>query len=443
MKFQDININNKLKRALSDLKYETPSPIQEEAIPVLLEGHDMIGVAQTGTGKTCAFMVPIIQKIMQQTENFRSIKALILTPTRELAIQIYENTLAYSKYTRIKSLAIFGGVKEGTQKTSLKNGVDILIATPGRLLDFLNQKCISVANVETFVLDEADRMLDMGFIKDVQKIIKHIPSKRQTLLFSATMPKDIRELCNTILVDPVTITVTPPATTVDAISQKLYYVDKVNKPDFLSDLIKSEGIFRALVFSRTKYGADKIAKFLIKKGIKASAIHGDKSQNARQKALNDFKDNKLQVLVATDIASRGIDIQELSHVINYDLPDTPETYVHRIGRTARAGHEGIAITLCSFPESDMVKEIEKTCKIKIPVFENIKYPMTDFSTPEKKGSNNKKNSMPKFKDDKKPLKEAFDKKKHSKSINHGKKTTKPNEKAAKNFGAYRNEKKGR
>ncbi len=397
MTFEDFKISKKIKKVLLELNYQTPSPIQEQAIPVLLEGSDVLGCAQTGTGKTCAFMVPIINSIVTQTPK-KGIKALVLTPTRELAIQIYENTVAYSRYSNVKSLAIFGGVKEGLQKQRIKSGVDILIATPGRLIDFVNQKVVDLRTVEFFVLDEADRMLDMGFVKDVNKIISLVPKKRQTMLFSATMPDSIKEICDRILVNPVHITITPPSTTVEAINQTVYMVDKANKMNLLCDLIKEKNMFSALVFSRTKHGADKICKYLVANKISADAIHGNKSQNARQKALKDFKQNKIQVLVATDIAARGIDIDFLSHVINFDLPEVSESYVHRIGRTARAGRSGDAISFCCIDEVNLLRDIEKDCKIKIEVNENHNYKMKVFekSPPKQRGrQSNKDNAVKK------------------------------------------------
>ncbi len=390
MTFNEFDLSKNIKKALQDINYETPSPIQEQAIPVLLEGKDVLGCAQTGTGKTCAFMVPILNKILTTNKTYK-IRSLILTPTRELAIQIYESTLAYSKYTNIKSLAIFGGVKEGMQKQRLAQGVDVLIATPGRLLDFINQGVVNIKNIEFFVLDEADRMLDMGFIKDVNKVINLLPKKRQTLLFSATMPESIVEICNRILTNPIKITVTPPNTTVEKIKQSVYLVDKINKLNLLVDVIVDNKMFSVLVFSRTKHGANKICEYLVKTGIKAAAIHGNKSQNARQQALNDFKKNKIQVLVATDIVSRGIDIDYLSNVINFDAPEDSETYVHRIGRTARAGREGEATSFICFDELDILKQIKKDCKVDLVEMKH-NYPMKLLFKSEKKQQNNRKKS---------------------------------------------------
>lgn len=383
MRFSDFKLNEVILKALEKQGYEEPSEIQQLAIPHILEKKDVLGCAQTGTGKTCAFMVPLIQRILNNPKS-GDIKALILTPTRELAIQILDNTKDYAAFTKIKAGAIYGGVKEGSQKSMLINGVDILIATPGRLIDFIQQGVVDISRIQYFVLDEADRMLDMGFIVDVKRIMKEIPRKRQTLLFSATMPDTILKLCDELLHEPARVSVTPPSTTVELIDQKLYFVDKENKMRLLVDMLKNDGIFTALIFCRTKHGADKITHSLTASGISALAIHGNKSQNARQRALAAFKAAKIQALVTTDITARGIDIDYLSHVFNYDLPDTPETYVHRIGRTARAGRSGVSITFCSFNEIDMLKEIEKLIKVKIPVIEEHPYPMKNFSEEKKK-----------------------------------------------------------
>lgn len=413
MKFEELNLSKKVKKALEDINYETPSPIQEQAIPALLEGRDVLGCAQTGTGKTCAFMVPIVNKILTENPTYKT-RALILAPTRELAIQIYENTVKYAKYTNIKSAVIFGGVKEGAQKEKLKKGVDILIATPGRLLDFINQRVVDLRKIDFFVLDEADTMLDMGFVRDVNKIIDNIPKQRQTMLFSATLPDSIVELCNKLLTDPLRITITPPSTTVEKIKQSVYLVDKANKLSLLKDIIKEQNMFSVLVFSRTKHGADKINNYLLKEKIKSAAIHGNKSQNARQKALTDFKKNTIQVLVATDIAARGIDIDYLSNVVNFDAPDVSETYVHRIGRTARAGREGEATSFICIDEVDMLKQIERDCKVKIEEIKH-KYPMKNFEKSPKKGKNNSKspkntqNNKPKENNQSKPKKKFYSK----------------------------------
>ncbi len=383
MLFKEFDLSSQILRSLEEQKYEEASPIQELAIPAILAGNDILGCAQTGTGKTCAFVAPMIQKIFEQPSS-KKIKGLIISPTRELAIQIYENAKIYGKYTNIKVAAIYGGISEQNQKRELSQGVDILVATPGRLLDFINQKVVNISAIDYFVLDEADRMLDMGFINDIKKIIKYIPSKRQTLLFSATIPDTIKVLCNQLLNNPIHINVTPPTPTVEKVVQKLYYVDKNNKTNLLIDIIKNNSIPSALVFSRTKHGADRIQKFLMRAGISSAAIHGNKSQTARQNALNSFKDNKIKVLVATDIAARGIDVDNLSHVFNYDLPDTAETYVHRIGRTARAGKAGEAIAFCCIDECDMIKEIETACKVKLEKMDSRDFEMKVFTKTEKK-----------------------------------------------------------
>ena len=377
MKFENLNVIEPILRALKDEGYECPSPIQEQAIPPALEGRDLLGCAQTGTGKTAAFAVPIIQTIYGQKnkESKRLIQSLILTPTRELAVQIEESFRSYGRYTNLRYLAIYGGVSQNPQTQALRRGVDILIATPGRLMDLINQRQVNLQNVKIFVLDEADRMLDMGFIHDVKKVITYIPAKRQTLFFSATMPREISDLVNTILTDPVKIAVTPVASTVEIVEQYVYFVDKNNKKKLLVDLLKDKDITSALVFTRTKFDADKVVKELAANKIKALAIHGDKSQNARQMALNSFKNGEVRVLLATDIAARGIDINELSHVINYNIPNMPETYVHRIGRTGRAGLGGTAISFCEYEEKPFLKDIQKLIKKNINVAENNPYPM--------------------------------------------------------------------
>lgn len=358
-------------KALGDEGYTVPTPIQQQAIPVILQQKDLLGCAQTGTGKTAAFSIPLLQLMHQQqqegNDQRRIIKTLILTPTRELAIQIGESIRVYGKYLNLKHLVIFGGVSQFNQVNALRRGVDILVATPGRLLDLLNQHHVSLRDIQFFVLDEADRMLDMGFVHDVKRIISRLPQQRQTLFFSATMPPEIQQLANTLLKQPVKVTVTPPATTAELVEQSLYYTEKHNKPSLLVHLLKDESIKTALVFARTKYGADKIAKNLNRSGIPAAAIHGDKSQNSRQAALHNFKTRKTRILVATDIAARGIDIDELSHVINYELPNVPETYVHRIGRTGRAGASGIAISFCDYEEKIFLKDIQKLINQLIPV----------------------------------------------------------------------------
>ncbi|UZH55731.1 DEAD/DEAH box helicase [Salinimicrobium tongyeongense] len=375
MSFKKLDLDEALLKALDTQGYTRPTPIQKQAIPVVLSGKDLLGVAQTGTGKTAAFGLPILQLLNEKKFSGKAVRALILTPTRELAIQIDESLAAYGKYTRLKHSVIFGGVSQHAQVDKLKRGVDILVATPGRLLDLMNQGFINLKSLEIFVLDEADRMLDMGFIHDVKKVIKSLPERRQTLFFSATMPEEIQSLAKMMLKNPVKVEVTPPSSTVDKIDQWVYFTNKPDKRKLLLHLLETNGIKTALVFTRTKHGADKVARFLDKAKISSAAIHGNKSQNARQKALKNFKNGNLNVLVATDIAARGIDIDELGHVFNFDLPNVPETYVHRIGRTGRAGNEGIAISFCAADERKELKDIEKLASIKIPVVEEHPYPM--------------------------------------------------------------------
>ncbi len=362
MTFKELNISEPILKALADKNYETPTPIQEKAIPVALKGTDLLGLAQTGTGKTAAFSIPIIQQLDQQpvsANQKRTVKALILTPTRELAIQIDECFRDYTKYTNLRHTVIFGGVNQKPQVDELKRGIDILIATPGRLLDLIGQKHISLNNIQHFVLDEADRMLDMGFVHDIKRLLPMLPKQRQTLFFSATMPVAIANLSKSILHNPVKVEVAPVSSVVDTIEQFLYYVEKTEKGELLVSLLKKDQKKSVLVFSRTKHGADRIARILNKKGIGCEAIHGNKTQTARQRALTNFKSKKTRVIVATDIAARGIDIANLEMVINYDLPDVPETYVHRIGRTGRAGNSGTALTFCSQEEKDILKNIQK------------------------------------------------------------------------------------
>lgn len=371
MTFENLNLIEPILKALQEEGYETPTPIQGEAIPIVLNGRDLLGCAQTGTGKTAAFSIPILQKLHEKgrSKGRRVIKALVLTPTRELAIQIGDSFQAYGHYTGINHVVIFGGVSQVPQVEALHRGVDILIATPGRLLDLIGQGMIDLQTLEYFVLDEADRMLDMGFIHDIKRILPLLPSKRQTLFFSATMPPEIAKLADSILYKPEKVEVTPPASTVDMIDQSVYFVEKADKKGLLIELLENPEIESALVFSRTKYGADKIARFLNKAGILADAIHGEKSQTARQRALSNFKEHRIKVLVATDIAARGIDVEELAYVINNDLPEVPETYVHRIGRTGRAGRSGIAVSFCSSDEMPLLKDIQKLIGKKIPVVE--------------------------------------------------------------------------
>jgi ATP-dependent RNA helicase RhlE len=376
MTFEHLNLIEPILKALKTEGYTHPTPIQQQAIPLLLERKDLLGCAQTGTGKTAAFAIPIIQLMMQDktpVHGKRPIKALVLTPTRELAIQIEESFANYGKNTPLKYRVIFGGVNQYAQVEAIKAGVDILIATPGRLLDLMNQRLVDISTIQFFVLDEADRMLDMGFVHDVKRIIAKLPAKRQSLFFSATMPPEIVTLANTILVNPAKVEVTPVSSTVDKINQVVYFVDKGNKKNLLIDILKDKTIERALVFARTKHGSDKIAKELIKMGIQAQAIHGNKSQNARQNALNNFKSKLTRVLVATDIAARGIDIDELSHVINFELPNIPESYVHRIGRTGRAGASGVAIAFCDAEEKEYLRDIQKLIGKKIPVNDDHAY----------------------------------------------------------------------
>ncbi|MCC5936175.1 MAG: DEAD/DEAH box helicase [Lunatimonas sp.] len=373
MPFKNLGIIDSILKAVANEGYTTPTPIQQQAIPLVLGGRDLLGCAQTGTGKTAAFAIPIIQLLSLQKQKRPGIKALILTPTRELAIQIDESFAAYGKFAGIRHTVIFGGVSQLHQTNALKRGVEVLVATPGRLLDLINQRFVDLRNLEIFVLDEADRMLDMGFIHDVKKIIALLPQKRQTLFFSATMPPEIQKLADTLLTKPAFVEVTPPSSTVDKIQQQLFLTYKADKPKLLLHLLKDKNIGSALVFTRTKHGADKVVKFLVKENVKAAAIHGNKSQNARQNALKDFKSGKLQVLVATDIAARGIDIDELANVFNFDLPNIPETYVHRIGRTGRAGNSGVAMSFCDAEELKDLKDIEKLIGKKIPVVQNHPY----------------------------------------------------------------------
>ena len=370
MTFKELNIITPILQAIEHEGYEIPSPIQQQAIPMLLEGKDILGSAQTGTGKTLAFAVPILQGLYQQQTNPSikpRIQALILAPTRELAEQIKESFRNYGKNLNLKIEVIYGGVSQRNQEIALRRGVDVLIATPGRLMDLMNQGLVHLEHVKYLVLDEADRMLDMGFIRDVRKIVSFIPEQRQTALFSATVPKDILDLANSLLKDPIRVAVTPVETTLDVIKQSLYYVAKKDKTNLLINLLVNPKLASVLVFTRTKHGANKLVKELLSYGVKTEAIHGNKSQNHRLKVLNEFKERKLRVLVATDIAARGIDIDELSHVINYDLPETPETYIHRIGRTGRAGLSGEALSFCHKDELNLLKAIEKHIKQTIPV----------------------------------------------------------------------------
>lgn len=362
MTFQELNISEPVMKALKEKKYDTPTPIQQQAIPVAMTGMDVLGIAQTGTGKTAAFAIPIIEQLRNTPGNKRvkqPIKALILTPTRELAIQIEEAFAEYGKYTELKHTVIFGGVKQKSQTDRLNRGTDILIATPGRLLDLISQGYINLGSITHFVLDEADRMLDMGFIHDIKRLLPMLPQKKQTMLFSATMPGEIVAISKSLLYKPARVEVAPVASVVDTIEQHVYFVEKPKKIDLLVNLLDKQNGKSILVFSRTKHGADKIVRLLRKKQINCEAIHGNKSQNARQNALNNFKSGKIHIIVATDIAARGIDIHNLGVVINYDLPDIAETYVHRIGRTGRAGNSGVAFTFCSQEEYPMVRSIQQ------------------------------------------------------------------------------------
>ena len=382
MTFRELGLSAPILTALEEQGYDIPSPIQEKAIPPALQGRDILGCAQTGTGKTCAFATPILQRLDVPVAG-HPIRALILTPTRELAIQIGESFEAYGKHLPLRTAVIFGGVSQTPQADKIRRGVDILIATPGRLGDLHNQKLVDLSRLEIFVLDEADRMLDMGFIHDVKKILTWLPKKKQTLFFSATMPPEITNLVNSLLNDPVRVEVTPVSSPVEAISQTLYFVDKNNKPKLLAQLVHTMNIPQALIFTRTKHGANKVAHALLKADITATAIHGNKSQTARQQALADFKSGAIRCLVATDIAARGIDIEELSHVFNFNLPEVAETYVHRIGRTGRAGREGSAIAFCDFSEKSLLKDVEKLMGRKIQVVDNHNFPMVDLSMPKK------------------------------------------------------------
>ena len=384
MTFESLGLIDPILRALKDEGYTTPTPIQAQAIPSLLQGRDLLGCAQTGTGKTAAFAIPILQdlynKKKQDPAKFSDrgqtdIKALILTPTRELAIQIEESFRAYGRYLGLRHLVIFGGVSQHAQTAALQKGVDILVATPGRLLDLMDQRFVHLHHISLFVLDEADRMLDMGFVHDVKKVIARLPKHRQSLFFSATMPSEIVSLANSILHDPMKVEVTPVSSTADTVDQSVYVVNKGDKKSLLNHLLKDKAIKRALVFTRTKHGADKVVKDLDKIGVKAAAIHGNKSQNARQKALGDFKTSQIRILVATDIAARGIDVDDLTHVINYEIPNVPETYVHRIGRTGRAGASGKAISFCDEEEKEFLRDIQKLIGKKVPIISDHPYPL--------------------------------------------------------------------
>jgi len=366
--FNDFGLAEPITRALSEEKYVTPTPIQAQAIPVLLQGRDLIGIAQTGTGKTAAFALPILNRLAtaRARPESKTCRVLVLSPTRELSGQILDSFRAYGRHLRIQTALAIGGVSMGKQVRSLLNGVDVLVATPGRLLDLMQSNAVRLNKIDTFVLDEADRMLDMGFINDIRRIVTKLPAQRQTLLFSATMPQDIAELAKQMLKDPATVAVTPVASTAERIAQRIVHLDRGAKQGTLAEILRTEPVDRALVFTRTKHGADKVVRGLEKSGIPAAAIHGNKSQGQRERVLADFRSGKVRTLIATDIAARGIDVDGVSHVINYDLPNIPESYVHRIGRTARAGAEGVAISLCSADELPYLKDIEKLIKMSIP-----------------------------------------------------------------------------
>lgn len=380
MQFEELNIIEPILKALKEENYSEPTSIQEKSIPIILDRKDVLGSAQTGTGKTAAFAIPILQHLYldrQQQNKPRTINALIITPTRELAIQIGESFTTYGRYTGLRNTVIFGGVKQGNQTSALKRGVDILVATPGRLLDLMNQGLVRLNDIEYFVLDEADNMLDMGFIHDIKKIIASLPVKRQSLFFSATMPDNIVGLSRTILKRPVKVEASQVSSTADTVQQYLYYTNKSDKTELLAHILDEHNIDQVLVFCRTKHGADRVTRNLNKKRINSAAIHGDKAQNSRQRVLQQFKDRELRVLVATDIAARGIDINKLKFVINFDIPNVPETYVHRIGRGGRAGDEGIAISICEPEENIYIKDIEKLITQKIEVISNNPFPQTD------------------------------------------------------------------
>jgi ATP-dependent RNA helicase RhlE len=380
MKFEELKLIEPILRALKEKGYEKATAIQAQAIIPILEKNDILGCAQTGTGKTAAFAIPTLQ-ILHEEQKFekgpKRIKSLIITPTRELAIQIGESFTTYGKYLNLEHTVIFGGVKQHFQTKKLQRGVDILIATPGRLLDLMNQKLIDLKDVKIFTLDEADRMLDMGFIHDIKKIIAKLPIKKQSLFFSATMPEEITDLTNKLLVNPKRVQVDAVSSTAEKVEQRIYHVDKNKKNNLLVHLLGGESVKSALVFTRTKHGANKVTSFINMAGINAEAIHGNKSQNARQKALHNFKTKQTKVLVATDIAARGIDINELSHVINYEIPNIPETYVHRIGRTGRAGSKGIALSLCDWEEKKFLKDLEKLTNQSIPVVTDHPFPASN------------------------------------------------------------------
>lgn len=391
MLFKDLNLIPPILKALEEAGYKEPTPVQEQSIGIILDGHDLLGTAQTGTGKTAAFAVPILQKLQSEKHVSREhrLRALVLSPTRELAIQTRDSFIKYGRHLHLRCAVVYGGVSQVPQTNAIRSGIDILIATPGRLLDLMNQKILKLQDIKYFVLDEADHMLDMGFIHDVNKIIMQLPETRQTMLFSATMPTEISELAASILSNPKRVAISPVTSTVDNVTQFIYYVEKFNKKNLLIHLLKTENIDSAIVFSRTKHGADKIVDDLIKAGIKADAIHGNKSQSARQITLRNFKAKRINVLVATDIAARGIDVVELSHVINYDLPNVPETYIHRIGRTGRAGQSGTAISFCDREEIWCLRDIQKLTGKRIPVVTDHPYAADISAAPAKKNDYNR------------------------------------------------------
>ncbi len=416
MLFEDLMLSTSIQKAVADNGYTEPTPIQAQAIPIIMEGRDLIGCAQTGTGKTAAFAIPIIHQlhsVIGSSKRHKTIRALVVTPTRELAVQIGQSFDTYAKYTNLTQLTIFGGVSQVSQVDQLRKGVDVLIATPGRLLDLNKQGFINLDHLHTLVLDEADQMLDMGFVNDVKKIVKLTPDNRQTLLFSATMPLAIRELAEIFLKNPASVTVSPVSSTAEKVDQKIYFVDKTEKRNMLYHLIRNEKLSDVLVFSRTKHGADNIVKSLRKHGVAAEAIHGNKSQGARQRVLEAFKSKEVGVLVATDIAARGIDIDQLPYVINFDLPNIPETYVHRIGRTGRAGNGGTAISFCGQDEAPYWKDIKRLIKVDVEVIDEHPYPWKEGSPEEKAapqkpkptnrsgGSNNKSRKSDQSKQNKK------------------------------------------
>ena len=400
MLFRSLNIIEPILKAVEEEGYTTPTPIQAEAIPIVLQGTDLLGCAQTGTGKTAAFAIPILQ-LLSSTKTFgnkKKIRSLVVTPTRELAIQIEESFKAYGRHTGLTCTVLFGGVNQNPQTAALRKGVDIVVATPGRLLDLMNQGFLTLRDVEIFVLDEADRMLDMGFIHDVKKLLTALPKSRQSLFFSATMPPEIVKLANTILHNPVKVSVTPDSSTVDIIQQSVFFVDKGNKSSLLLEILKDQQIKTALVFTRTKHGANLVVKTLLKHNISAEAIHGNKAQSARQRALSNFKEQTTRILVATDIAARGIDVDDLEYVVNYEIPNIPETYVHRIGRTGRAGAEGTAYSFCDATEKEYLRDIEKLINKKVPIAENPLFPLMDHNAvkpAQQQGRGNSGHSRPK------------------------------------------------